>query len=205
MVIQEAYEIPDDIATGLATGIYKRFGSVIRYASGPEKGRIVEHLLPVKLEESKQFKGLSTKALKFAQEHKKGIVVGTVCAGAICAGTWAYKKWKKHEPQVLVDYRVAFKTYIDAIRSGNMDVDKIDNLMKALENLKCHKNYKKIEIQLTAEDLHILVNQIYEYTIKLAKDNSVDLSDKELQLNNFAIINLGSYLKAQKRIFESVA
>ena len=58
-----------------------------------------------------------------------------------------YNKWKNHEPKVLKEFRVALKTYIDAIRNGNMDIDKI----------------------------------------------------------NSTIINLQSYLKAQKRIFEIVA
>ena len=59
--------------------------------------------------------------------------------------------------------------------------------------------------QLSAEDLEVLVSRIYDYTIKLAADNAVELSDDELDLNNGAIINLRSYLKAQKRIFEAAA
>lgn len=37
-VVQDAFFIPDDIATGLATGLYRRIGSVVRYATGPNKG-----------------------------------------------------------------------------------------------------------------------------------------------------------------------
>ena len=48
-VVQDAFFIPDDIATGLATGLYRRIGSVVRYATGPNKGRIVKHLDPVNL------------------------------------------------------------------------------------------------------------------------------------------------------------
>ena len=77
--------------------------------------------------------------------------------------------------------------------------------MEALEALKKHKDYEKISIQLSAEDLEVLVGRIYDYTIKLAADNAVDLYDDELNLNNGAIINLQSYLKAQKRIFEAAA
>ena len=77
--------------------------------------------------------------------------------------------------------------------------------MEALEALKKHKDYEKISIQLSAEDLEVLVGRIYDYTIKLAADNAVDLSDDELNLNNGAIINLQSYLKTQKRIFEAAA
>ena len=58
---------------------------------------------------------------------------------------------------------------------------------------------------LTAEELEVLVGHIHDYTIKLAKDNAVELSEDELNLNNGAIVNLQSYLKTQKRIFETVA
>ena len=39
-VVQDAFYIPDDIATGLATGLYRRIGSVVRYAIGPNKGKL---------------------------------------------------------------------------------------------------------------------------------------------------------------------
>ena len=77
--------------------------------------------------------------------------------------------------------------------------------MEALSKLKLHKDYDKINIQLTAEDLEVLVGHIYNYTIKLAEDNSVELSSDELQPSYVAIINLQNYLQVQKRIFESVA
>ena len=58
-IAQDAYFIPDDIATG----IYRRIGSVVRWASGPNKGQIVKHLKPIdlslihiQLEEEKQNK-----------------------------------------------------------------------------------------------------------------------------------------------------
>ena len=35
-VVQDAFFIPDDIATGLATGLYRRIGSVVRYATDSE-------------------------------------------------------------------------------------------------------------------------------------------------------------------------
>ena len=43
-IVQDAFYIPDDIATGLATGLYRRIGSIVRYAVGPNKGQIVKHL-----------------------------------------------------------------------------------------------------------------------------------------------------------------
>lgn len=204
-IAQDAFYIPDDIATGLATGLYRRIGSVVRYAVGPNKGQIVKHLQPIDLKAAEQAQGLGAKALQFVQHHKKEVGIAAIGAAVAGVGIWGYNKWKNHEPKVLTEFRAALKTYIDAVRNGNMDIDKINGLMEALEALKQHKDYEKISIQLSAEDLEVLVGRIYDYTIKLAADNAVDLSEDELNLNNGAIINLQSYLKAQKRIFEAAA
>ena len=204
-IAQDAFYIPYDIATGLATGQYRRIGSVVRYAVGSNKGQIVKHLKPVDLKAAEQAQGLSAKALQFVQHHKKGVGIAAVGAAVVGVGVWGYTKWKNHEPKVLTEFRTALKTYIDSIRNGNMDIDKINGLMKALDALIKHKDYEKISIQLSAEDLEVLVSRIYDYTVKLATDNAVELSDDELDLNNGAIINLLSYLKVQKRIFETAA
>lgn len=204
-IAQDAFYIPDDIATGLATGLYRRIGSVVRYAVGPNKGQIVKHLQPIDLKAVEQAQGLGAKALQFVQHHKKEAGIAAIGAAVVGVGILRYNKWKNHEPNVLTEFRAALKTYIDAIRNGNMDIDKINGLIEALEALKQHKDYEKISIQLSAEDLEVLVGRIYDYTIKLAADNAVDLSNDELNLNNGAIINLQSYLKAQKRIFEAAA
>lgn len=206
-VVQDAFFIPDDIATGLATGLYRRIGSVVRYATGPNKGRIVKHLDPVNLKAVEQARGIGVKTLQFVKQHKKGTIITVVSAAAIGTGLVIYNKIKNHEPKVLMKFRVALRAYIEAIRKGNMDIDKINDLMKCLGALKEYKDYDKIRIQLTTEELEVLVGRIYDYTVKLAKDNDVELSDEDLlQKNNSdTIINLEMYLKAQKRIFSAVA
>lgn len=206
-VVQDAFFITDDIATGLATGLYRRIGSVVRYATGPNKGRIVKHLDPVNLKAVEQARGIGVKTLQFVKQHKKGTIITVVSAAAIGTGLVIYNKIKNHEPKVLMKFRVALRAYIEAIRKGNMDIDKINDLMECLGALKEYKDYDKIRIQLTTEELEVLVGRIYDYTVKLAKDNDVELSDEDLlQKNNSdTIINLEMYLKAQKRIFSAVA
>lgn len=208
-IAQDAFFIPDDIATGLATGLYRRIGSVVRYAVGPNKGQIVKHLQPIDLKAAEQAQGLGAKAIQFVQQHKKGVGIAVAGAAVVGLGVWGYTAWKNHEPKVLTEFRAALKVYIDAIRTGNMSVEKIDNLVTALEELKKHKNYDKISIQLTTEELEVLVGRIYEYTIKLAKDNNVELVEDELHAScaesTGTIIDLQNYLKAQKRIFEATA
>lgn len=204
-IVQDAFYIPDDIATGLATGLYFRIGSVVRHAVGPDKGQIVKHLQPINLEATEQAKGLGEKALELVLRNKKKVGIGAFCALVIGGGIWGYYTWKNHEPKLLTEFRSALKIYIDAIRNKNVDVEKINALLKALKELKKHKNYEQISIQLAAEDIEVLVGHIYEYTVNLATGNSVELSKEDISPDGGAIIKLHTYLQAQKRIFECAA
>ena len=69
-IVQDVFDIPDDIATGLATGLYRRIGSVVRYAVGPDKGQIVKHLKPVDIKATKKVMGIGEKSLHFVKVHK---------------------------------------------------------------------------------------------------------------------------------------
>lgn len=208
-VVQDTFFIPDDIATGLATGLYRRTGSVVRYATGPNKGRIVKHLDPVNLKPAGQVQGIGIKALQFVKQHKKGTIITVVSATTVGTGLVIYNKVKNREPKVLTEFRMSLRAYIEAIRKGSMDIDKINDLMKCLSELKEYKDYDKISIQLTTEELEVFVGRIYDYTVKLAKDNDVELSDEDIDIidknSGNTIANLENYLNAQKHIFEKVA
>ena len=208
-VVQDAFFIPDDIATGLATGLYRRIGSVVRYATGPNKGRIVKHLDPVNLKPAGQAQGIIVRALQFVKQHKKETIITVASAATVGTGLVIYNKVKNREPKVLTEFRMSLRAYIEAIRKGSMDIDKINDLMKCLSALKEYKDYDKISIQLTTEELEVLVGRIYDYTVKLAKDNDVELSDTDIGIieknSGSTISNLENYLKAQKHIFEKVA
>lgn len=208
-IVQDVFDIPDDIATGLATGLYRRIGSVVRYAVGPNRGQIVKHLKPVDMKAAEEAMGIGEKALRFVKVHKKGTIITIAVATSVGTAAFIYNKVKNHEPKVVTEFREALRVYIDAIREGSMDIDKIDKLMAALEELKKHKDYEKISIQFTTEEVEVLVDRIYEYTIKLAQDNDVELASDELNTaemkNSGTIINLQNYLRAQKKIFGAVA
>lgn len=71
--------------------------------------------------------------------------------------------------------------------------------------MKADKNYSKISIQLTSEELDVLVGRIYEYTLKLASDNEIEIAADDLEEEKDVIKNLQSYLKVQRRIFAEAA
>ena len=204
-IVQEAFDIPADIMTKLLTGEYRRIGGVVRYAIGPKKGQIVKHLDPVDLKVAEQAKGIWAKALQLAKNNKKGLIIGGAIAGAAAIGGFIYYKVKTHEPAVVTEFRAALRTYIAEIRKGNLELDTINALMSALDELKKHKDYEKFKITLSTEDLDTLVNRIYDYTIRLAENNKVELTEEELSKTDNSILNLQNYLKTQKRIFETAA
>lgn len=204
-VVTESFDIPMDIMTKLATGEYRRIGGVVRVAIGPNKGRIVKHLEPVKMEQADQIQKVGSKIMQVAKNRKKELIIGALVTGAITVGGVVYHKIKNREPEVVQNYHAALRDYIDDVRSGKLSMESINCLMDSLEELKQNNNYEKIKIELTTEELNVLVNRIYEYTIKLAKDNSVDLTDNELSSSDNILLNLQKYLLAQKHIFELAA
>ncbi len=204
-IVQEAFDIPADIATKLLTGEYRRIGGVVRHAVGPKKGQIVKHLDPVDLKVAEQAKGVGAKVLQFAKHNKKGLLLGGAIVGAAATGGFIYYKVKTNEPAILTKFRAALRTYILEIRNGNLELETIDTLMSALDDLKTHKDYEKFKITLSTEDLDTLVNKIYEYTLSLAAINKVELTEEELCRSDNSIINLRKYLMTQKRIFEEAA
>ena len=194
-VVTEAFDIPMDIMTKLATGEYRRLGGVVRVAIGPNKGQIVKHLDPIKIEQVAQNKNVVTKVIEFSKKNRKVIIIGTAVAGTMVAGNFVHQKIKNREPKVMKRYHAALRSYIESI----------NRLMDALEELKQDKRYEMLKIELTTEELDVLVNRIYEYTVKLASDNAVELTDDEKKSSDNSILNLQRYLKTQKRIFKSVA
>ena len=204
-VVQEAFDIPADIMTKLLTGEYRRIGGVVRYAVGPNKGQIVKHLKPVDMKAAEQAKGVGAQIMSFAKKNKKGLIIGAVVAGTVTAGGIIYHKVKNREPAVVTQFRAALRAYIEEIRRGNLELSTIETLMAALDELKKHKDYEKFKIELSTEDLDVLVGRIYDYTIRLAENNKVELTESERSKTDNSIINLQNYLRTQKRIFEAAA
>lgn len=204
-IVQEVFDIPDDIMLKLLTGEYRRIGGIVRYAVGTKKGQIVKHLDPIDIDSVDQAKGIGTRIIRFAKCNKKSLIIGGVVAGAITIGGFIHYKISTHEPTVVADFRASLRTYVDEIRRGSLRLETIEIMMSALEELKKHKDYEKFKVVLSTEDLETLVNRICEYTIQLADNNNVQLTEKECRRTDNSILNLQDYLKTQKRIFEMAA
>lgn len=189
-IIQEAFDIPDDIAIGLASGLYRRIGGVVRYAIGENKGQIVKHLKPVALPKDQDAAlSIAEKALQFGRQHKKLMVGAVAVVGVAAAGGGIYAGVTVHKRN---KFQKAFKRYIDAIRSGGLSVEIIEDLESALSNMKT--------VNMKASELSLLVGHIRDYTLKLAENNNVDV---EIRETDTPTIDLKQYLEMQKKILKS--
>lgn len=204
-IIQEAFDIPNDIMTKLLTGEYRRIGGIIRYATGPNKGQIVKHLEPIDLKPAQQAQSIGAKVIQFAKRNKKVLIVSGVAVAAVTVGSFVYYKVKNRELEVVTTFRSELKTYIEEVRTGSLKLSSIENLLRALEAVKSHKDSGNIIIELSTEELDVLVNRIYEYTKTLAEMNEYHFSAEDLEKYDDSMDNLYSYLTVQKQIFETAA
>ncbi|KQU15296.1 hypothetical protein ASG65_27420 [Bacillus sp. Leaf13] len=188
-IVQEFFNIPDEIMTKISTGENKIFGGEVRN----NKGQIVKILRPVSKLEATLYYGWKYRDTLFTVGK-----LGT-------AGVKSYiKSKKKQEPDVVVKFREALKVYLNAVRKGDLTMEIISDVIERLGELKMHPNFEKINI-VSMEELDVLLNRMFEYTKKLAADNAIELTSLEKETPSQSenpIINLQRYLKAQKRIFE---
>lgn len=204
-IIQEAFDIPNDIMKKLLTGEYRRIGEIIRYATGPNKGQIVKHLEPIDLKPAQQVQSIGAKVIQFAKRNKKVLIVSGVAVAAVTVGSFVYCKVKNREPEVVTTFRSELKTYIEEVRTGTLKLSSIENLLSALEAVKSHKDSSNIIIELSTEEFDVLVNRIYEYTKSLAEMNEYPLNAEDIKKYDDSVDNLQSYLTVQKQIFETAA
>ena len=92
---------------------------------------------------------------------------------------WVYNRVNKQEPKVITDFRTTLRVYIKAIQRGGMDIEKISDFVQSIERVKKCKDSGKLVVQLTTEELEILVNRIYKYTLQLVNDNKVKIAEYE--------------------------
>ena len=118
-----------------------------------------------------------------------------------------YFKLKNRIPRAIKEFKNELIKYIDSIRNATLSVEQIDSLLASLETLKQQKNYDKIIVKLSAPEIFAIAEYICDYTIKLVKDNAVDVDEDEINAcySDNLIISLDNFLKAQKKVFESSA
>ena len=185
---QVTIEIPLNIQKGLDSGIYKRYGSIIRNSSG----HIVKHLKEVKAGEPAQ------QVVKGLAKNKYVLVtaIGATVLAVVGVGYYAFisNRYKKIVKK-LIEKLVHF---IQLAQKGEVSEEEVDNFLKFLQD-----NQKELLSLKLDSEIDELFDLIYDYTIQFAKVNGFETDTISEVAENNKVINLMDYLNLQKTIYRS--
>ena len=90
----------------------------MRVAIGPNKGRIVKHLEPVKMEQADQIQKVGSKIMQVAKNRKKELIIGALVTGTITVGGVVYHKIKSRQPEwyrtIMQHYEIILMMFVPA-------------------------------------------------------------------------------------------
>ncbi len=211
MIQQVAFDIPKEIALGLASGEYVQYGGVVRDAAG----HIVKHLEPadVSNDVNKAIQ-VAAQAIQLAKENKKTAIGVLAVAGVAAAGGAVYagvthlqhKKEERARKTAMDDFNAAFSEYLKALGNSELTVEKIDELENAISALSGSEKGCTIEIE--SEQFKSLVKSVRDYTERLSKANNAKSSNvvfKLFEKKPNDISGLKECLATQREILTQVA
>lgn len=212
-IVQVAMEISEEAAKGIATGVLKQTGGVIR----DNAGHIFEHLKDAKIVKSqdKVAEVVKPSVLSVLKENRNlAIGIGIVTVVAIgAAGYYIHdkvkeKKRKQEEIPQIKGFNDSLIQYIMSAQSKKMTYNDIDALYNELDKMKASYDEKTINIDFSIDQLDSLIDIIVDYTQQLAKANQYEAdypNIDEVKSPEEKIVYLSNYLKIQKDIFEKSA
>lgn len=210
-VFQITYDVPLDIAKGLATGELSMLGT----AAVRNSKHIAAHIREVSRTISDGDDGASAAAAKGFKNPKfvfTGIGVVALAAAGCGVAAWAMSRKQQEAqptvPECVANYRASLAAYFEAIGSGSLDTDLITRLISDLDALKENAESGTISLELSVEESEKLVRLIADYTSKLADANSVELSglgEADSESTGGVIVDMRRYLMAQREIFDRTA
>jgi hypothetical protein len=202
------FQIPPEIAQGLASGEFIRHGGLVRDSAG----QIVAHLKEIGSEFTK-----SNPDLARAVKSRGGIVVGGmllivfVAAGSGTA-LWRSQKRKAQTSKRVVScvnsYNEALVGYLAAIQDQTLDGVVVNRLASSLEDLVLIGEELGDRVMVTWAVLPDLLEFVVGFTKTLAEANSVSPPELELMDESepqAAVVEMRLCLLAQREILDRAA
>lgn len=174
MIQQVAFEVPAEIALGLATGKYVQWGGVVRDGAG----RIITHLKPADVERgANKALRIADQAVQLAKQNKKVAIAALAVAGvaAVSGGVYAgvtcvrQSKEEAARKRRMADFSAAFSEYLKVLGDGELTVEKIGKLEDAIAALNDDKEGFTVEIK--DDQFEDIVKSVRDYTERLSKAN----------------------------------
>lgn len=185
MIQQVTFEVPAEIAVGLATGKYVQWGGVVRDGAG----HIVRHLKPADVQNgANKALRIADQAVQLAKQNKKVAIAALAVAGvaAVGGGVYAGVTCVRHSKEDalrkkrMADFNSAFSEYLKTLGDGELTIEIIDKLEGAITALNGGKEGFTVEIK--GEQFEDIVKSVRDYTDRLSKANGEKASNAVLKL-----------------------
>lgn len=185
MIQQVAFEVPAEIAVGLASGKYVQWGGVVRDGAG----HIVKHLKPADVQNgANKALQIADQAAQLAKQNKKVAIAALAVAGvaAVGGGVYAGVTCVRHSKEDalrkkrMADFNSAFSEYLKALGDGELTIEMIDRLEGAITALNDGREGFTVEIK--GEQFEDIVKSVRDYTDRLSKANGEKTSNAVLKL-----------------------
>lgn len=185
MIQQVAFEVPAEIALGLATGKYVQWGGVVRDGAG----HIVRHLKPADVQNgANKALRIADQAVQLAKQNKKVAIAALAVAdvatvgGGVYAGVTRVRRSKEDalRKKQMADFNSSFSEYLKALGDGELTIEMIDRLDGAITALNGGKEGFTVEIK--GEQFEDIVRSVRDYTDRLSKANGEKTSNAVLKM-----------------------
>lgn len=212
-VIQVAFEVPQEIATGLSTGELVRYGGVVRDTGG----RVVKHLDEITPKPSDDaanaIQQAASNAMNFVKKNKKGTII--VLAVAAIGGI-AYKTVKGSQKKALEKLQVeaserfnaSLTAYIKALENENLTLTDIEGLQRAIADFEDVAGDGGLTIEMPGGQFSALVQAVAKYTQALARANDHESNKTAALITDdcpASLQILNNCLSIQRDIFDEAA
>lgn len=209
VVVQVGLELPDDIQEGIAKGILRMSGSVVRKV---DSGVIVRHLKEANIGKEKDRHIFSLKKaseiVSSVNPKTKLIIGSSVVLGVTTTGAYyAIKKNKKIDYNVINQFNQSLIQYIDSAKNKRLTPKIIKNLEDSLKLIMATNSGIDFSIVIDSQKIKELVDLVYHYTKDLAEINLEGTQEIKRTNQDGAesnIIDLQKYLQVQKKIFGDI-
>jgi hypothetical protein len=210
-VVQITYDVPLDIAKGLATGELSTLGT----AAVRNSTHIAAHIREVSLTISDGDNAMSA-AIAKSWKNPKLVIIGLGVAAVAAVGggvaTWAMSRTQQEAqpavPECVANYNASLAAYLEAIGSESLNADLVTRLISDLDALKKNVESGTIAIELSVVESEAMVNLVADYTSKFAQANAVPpsvLEEANSGSTGSAVVDLRRYLETQRQIFDESA
>lgn len=209
-VVQITYDVPVDIAKGLATGELSMLGT----AAVRNSKHIAAHIREVSRTISDGDDAVSG-AIAQGFKNPKFIIIGlgVVAFAAVGGGVaWAISRKQQEAqpavPECVTNYNASLAAYLGAIGSESLSAELVTRLISDLDALKENAESGTIAIELSVVESEALIALVADYTSKFAEANAVSpsaLEEANSESTGSTVIELRRYLEAQCQIFDESA